>query len=74
MLLRIFEILLVIAIVVYGSKFLIELFATNKAKKRHSSLEKLAEKARKIKDDKATILNETQKNQETINDINNNLN
>lgn len=74
--LRILEIAVVITIVVYGIIKLIEMFSSFRAikKAKGTALDELADQAKKVAKEKEEILNETQKNKETIDDINNTLN
>lgn len=73
--LRFLEIGIIIAIVVYGFIKLIEMFSGFRLqKKKGSALEELEEQAKKVAKEKESILNETQKNKETIDNINNTLN
>jgi hypothetical protein len=73
--LRFLEIGAVIAIVVYGIIKLIEMFGTfNRKKEKGAALDELAQQAEKVAKEKEDILNETQKNKETIDKINNTLN
>ncbi len=71
--LRVLEIAVIVAIVIYGFIKLIEMFSVSKANKRRTHLDKLSEEAKKIKKQKDTILKETQKTKQTIDNINKNL-
>lgn len=78
--LRVLVITVTVAIVVYGIIKLIKLFSGVKIKKKvnktkgDKTLTDLEEQAKKVAADKETILEETQKNKEIIDNINNSLN
>jgi hypothetical protein len=76
--LRILEIAAVITIVVYGIIKLIEMFSglklLRKEKTKGTALDELDEQAKEVAKKKEEILNETQKNKDIIDNINNTLN
>lgn len=72
--LRVVEVLVILAIVIYGGIKLIEMFSFKKAKKRETNLEAIREKAKKFAEEKKKIVEETRKNKKVIDDINNTLN
>ncbi len=73
--LRILEILVILAIIIYGGIKIIEMFSfKKKANKRATSLEELKTKAKKAAEEKSKILEETKKTKKTIDEINNTLN
>lgn len=77
MFLRILEITFVGGILIYAIVKLIEMFAgnkENKSAKKAKSLSNLEKQAKKVATEKETILQETQKNKEVIDNINNTLN
>jgi uncharacterized membrane protein len=78
--LRVLEFAIIVAIVVYGIIKLIQMFSGWRLKKKEEkyqearSLADLEEKAKQVAAEKETILGETQRNKETIDNINNTLN
>jgi prepilin signal peptidase PulO-like enzyme (type II secretory pathway) len=78
--LRVLEIAVIIAIIVYGIIKLIQLFSGWKLNKREEKLKEarnlsdLKEQAERVAKEKEDILGETQKNKEVIDNINNTLN
>jgi len=75
MLLRFLEIGAIISILVYGLIKLIEMFGSfNLQKKKGAALDELAKQAEEVAKKKKDILDETQKNKDKIDDINNTLN
>ena len=77
MLLRFLEIGAIIAILVYGIIKLIEMFGSSKfniQRKKGAALDELAKQAEEVAKKKKDILDETQKNKEKIDNINDTLN
>jgi hypothetical protein len=78
--LRVLEIAVIVAIVIYGIIKLIQMFSSNKINKREEkykasrALSDLEDKARQVAAEKETILGEVNKNKEVIDNINNTLN
>lgn len=78
--LRVVEYALIVAIVVYGIIKLIQMFSGWRLKKREEkyqaarNLANLEKKAKQVAAEKETILEETQRNKEVIDNINNTLN
>ena len=75
MMLRIIEVVIVAAIVVYGFIKLLEMFSGfNLQRKKGTALDELAKQAEEVAKNKKDISDQTQKATETIEDINNKLN
>ena len=75
MLLRVVEVGVMIAIVVWGIIKLIELFSGWKIRRaKATTLETLAKQAEEVSKKKKDILKETEETKKTIDDINNTLN
>lgn len=80
MLLRVLEVAVIVAIIIYGIIRLIQLFSgwniKRKEKKFHEArtLSDLEEKARQVSAEKETILGEVNRNKEVIDNISNTLN
>jgi uncharacterized membrane protein len=74
MLLRLFELALIISIVVYGIVLIIKMFSSVDEQKKKANLSNLQEKAKKVAKNKEDILAETEKNKEIIDNITNTLN
>jgi hypothetical protein len=75
--LRVLEIVVIIAIVVYGFIKLFEMFAGWRFRvnfKKACALDDLAVQAKKVAKEKEDILKETEKTKEQIDNINNTLN
>jgi len=78
--LRVLEIAVIIAIVVYGFIKLIQMFSGWRIKKREEkykearTLADLEEKARQVAAEKETIIGEVNRNKEVIDNISNTLN
>lgn len=78
--LRVLEFAVIVAVIIYGTIKLIQMFSSFNVKKREKkyqearSLADLEEKARQVAAEKETILGETQRNKDVIDNINNTLN
>lgn len=78
--LRVLEIAIIVALIVYGIIKLIELFSGWNIKRKEKkyqearTLSELEEKARQVSAEKETILGEINRNKEVIDNINNTLN